>query len=42
MGHIPSLNILSIIHQRITAQLKLPEYSETESLGLGRDSYSVY
>jgi len=30
------------IHQRITAQLKLPEYNEDISFIAGRDSYSVY
>ena len=29
-------------HQSITAQLKLPEYSEADAFILGRDSYSVY
>ena len=30
------------IHQRISAQLKLPEYNQVESFIPGRDSYSVY
>ncbi|WP_324172473.1 type VI secretion system Vgr family protein [Sulfurimonas sp.] len=32
----------SKIHQRISAQLKLPEYNQADTIMQGRDSYSVY